>query len=258
MPNSAVAISDSMSDRIKHYVTWRVVAELMRRHKQREDLYVMELHPAGGQGDTLALFRGVPGTAGATSLTDLRGWRRLGDLVSRVRLLEESGGYVGPWLRAEDPKEVVDAVGEAIGLRQPTGQLPPTSPTVRTFRLMADVLGHALNSRRSLQWRSAWFDSSGLGGSFVREEFLAVRNQIGTGPTADSRWPGDVAHLLRFWILVDWRGHPGTPAAHAVVDLRGRVWSAPRFEQTNVTELVGSTGSQQAAALQVWLATGLR
>ena len=189
---------------------------MMRRHKTREHLYVMELHPGGGQGDTLALYRRRPGSGQEQKLDDFRGWRRLGE--------------------ASDP----------------------AGPTVRCFRLMADVLGLALNSRQSLQWRSAWHDSSGMDGCSVRQEFLSFRDRVGSTLTERSGWPDDAAELLRWWMLTggtesgDWR-------VHAVVDLHGRVWAGPGLRlEAGVPDLVSQRGSQLGAALDVWLATGLR
>ena len=248
--------SDEVSTRVKHYVTWRLVAELMRRHKASRDLYVMELHPAGGQGDTLGLYEGPPWEA-QSWFNDFRGFRRLGGELKWTRGLEEHGGYVWPWLQSEDPKEVVDAVESALGWPQGSGPLPAATPTVRAFRLMADVLGHALHSRQSLQWRSAWMDSSGMGGSWVREEFLAVRPKLGGGPTADAEWPGDGAELTRWWMLVSDAFSAMT--VHAVVDLGGRVWSGPNLGfSAGIPQLVSKRGSRLGAALDVWVATGLR
>lgn len=254
-----MTLSDDVAERIKHYVTWRLVAELMRRHKVSLDLHVMELHPAGGQGDTLWLYRGKPGSGQEESVGDFRGWRRLGGELATERGLEQHGGYVWPWLQAGDPKTVVDAAEAALGLSPRSGPLPPATPTVRTFRLMADVLGHALHSRQTLEWRSCWCDSSGYSGSSVRPEFLAVREQIGSGPTAVSEWPGSGHELLRYWMLVRRDMSKSAMEVFAVVDLAGRVWAGRSWQlRESVTTLVSKRGSQLAAALDVWMATGLR
>ncbi len=247
--------SDEVSVRLRHFVTWRVVAELMRRHKLHEHLYVMELHPGGGQGDTLALYAGRPHDGHARKLDDFRGWRRLGE-APRPQGLEEHGGYVWPWLLADDPRAVVDAVEAAVGLPVASSPLPRATPTVRCFCLMADVLGLALNSRQSLQWRSAWHDSSGMEGCYVRGSFLELRHRLGTSLTEKSEWPDDGAELVRWWMLM--AGGGGGPV-HAVVDLRGRVWAGPGLHfEAGVPGLVSRRGSCLGAALDVWSATGLR
>ena len=66
-------LSDHLSWRVKHLVTWRIIAEIMRRHLPRLDLRVYEMHPAGGQGDTLGLYLQKPGVPWpGTKLTDFR------------------------------------------------------------------------------------------------------------------------------------------------------------------------------------------
>ena len=85
--------SDALADRVKHAVTWALVAELMRRHKPKIKLTVLELHPGGGQGDTLALFRREPGQKWpGGEVDDFRAFRRLGHDERDSRLLEGTCG----------------------------------------------------------------------------------------------------------------------------------------------------------------------
>ena len=118
MPSDDAWLSDKVSERIKHMVTWQLVAELMRRHRPRIDLRVFELHPGGGMGDSLYLYK--LGRNGLEKVNDLRGFRRMGDYRPH-RDLDDGGAYVWPWLRAEDPKVIVDAVEELCGF-------PPCGP----------------------------------------------------------------------------------------------------------------------------------
>lgn len=218
-------LSDAVSERIKHMVTWQIVAELMRRHKVDRDLRVYEMHPGGGQGDTLGLYDSFPDGKG--SLNDFRGFRRMGEDHFGGPPLEEMGGYVWPWLTAEDPKDVVDAVERACQLEPKRGYLPPSTPTVRVFRIMAQVLAIACANRRNLQWRSALLDSSGMMGGGLRPTFKEL-SHISSLLPAD----GDLMRFNRFWMLVpgpnpDWWQ---TGPILAVADLAGDLYVGKRCE----------------------------
>lgn len=111
-------ISDSTSRRIRHWITWRIVAELFRRHKPRSHLRVCELHPGGGQYDDLALYLQRQGESWpGDCLGHFTGFRRIEPFHRRRRGTEEStgrrgagtsesshlearGGYVWPFLGA--------------------------------------------------------------------------------------------------------------------------------------------------------------
>ena len=218
-------VSDSVSERIKHMVTWQIVAELMRRHKADRDLRVFEMHPGGGQGDTLGLYD--CSTSGWEQLNDFRGFRRMGEDHHGGPPLEEMGGYVWPWLAAEDPKDVVDAVERACRLKPRNGYLPPSTPTVRVFRLMAQVLAIACANRRNLQWRSALFDSSGMSGGGLRPTFKELSHISSLLPE-----DGNLMCFSRFWLLVpgpipDWWQ---TGPVLGVADLAGYVFVGKQCE----------------------------
>ena len=248
MSDYSPPLSDAVSERIKHMVTWQIVAELMRRHKVDRDLRVYEMHPGGGQGDTLGLYDSGPDGKGR--LNDFRGFRRMGEerLVT-TPLEEDSGGYVWPWLTAEDPKDVVDAVERACRLEPRRGYLPPSTPTVRVFRLMAQVLAIACANRRNLQWRSALFDSSGMMGGGLRPTFKELTHISSLLP-AD----GGLMRFNRFWLLVpgpapDWWQ---TGPILAVADLAGDIYVGDGCEtRLDVVNLCRERGGMAGAA--AWL-----
>jgi len=242
-------MSDAVSERIKHMVTWGLVAELMRRHKVRRDLRVFEMHPGGGQGDTLGLCD-CSQPKNWKELNDFRGFRRMGEDHLASEPLENGGGYVWPWLQAEDSKKIVDAVERTCGLPHHSGRLPPSNPTVRTFRLMAQVLSLACANRRNLQWRSAVYDSSGMMGGGLRPTFEALDHICSLLPRDTN-----LMRYNRFWLLVpgpkpDW-GQPGPVLA--VADLAGTVFVGDGCQkQLDVTELFKSRGGVVDAAGATW------
>ena len=63
---------------LKHAATWRLVADILRRHCPNKDLRVYELHPAGGMGDTVSLREMHADQRMGQQLNDFRGWRRMG------------------------------------------------------------------------------------------------------------------------------------------------------------------------------------
>jgi len=251
MEHGSIPLSDHASERIKHMVTWSLVAELMRRHKPRRDLRVFEMHPGGGQGDTLGLYD-CSEPKNWKELNDFRGFRRMGEDHHTSTPLEEQGGYVWPWLQAEDTKEIVDAVERACGLPHYSGRLPPSNPTIKTFRLMAQLLFVACSCRRNFQWRSAVFDSSGMMGGGLRPTFESLDHICSLLPRG--------THLMRynrFWLLVpgprpDW-GQPGPVLA--VADLAGSFFVGKGCRrQFHVVDLFEKHGGPIGAAAALWAA----
>jgi hypothetical protein len=250
-----VMLSDTVSERIKHWVTWRVVAELMRRHKASRDLRVYELHPAGGMGDTLAI-REDGGGSSAMRDNDFRGWRRLGESPQEpFGSLESQGGYVWPWLRADDPRQVVDDVERLLGLPTLPGRLPASSPTVKTFGLMADILGLGCQRRAPLQWRAAFYDTSDGGGCELRKSFQAFPHLVKRLPPGELYLSGQ-----QFWMLLQTAGHFCDELAVPlmVVDLRGTAWIGPSMDvEVDIVECVRKQGSSLSAAAWAWREAGL-
>ena len=239
-----ISNSDQVSHRVQHMVTWQIFAELMRRHRQQMDLRVLELHPAGGMGDSFYLYRWGPNGTG-TSLNDFRRFRRMGEGAPKAPL-EVDGGYVWPWLAAEGPKPIVDAVEQVCGLPSHTGHLPPSDSTTKAIRLMARVLMLCCGTRRNRQWRSALLDASDGGGARPRQAFTNLPHVAQTVPQG-----APYTRLQRYWLLVagptPFWDEPGP--AELVVDLNGEVWfggSCTRRE--NIAALIKRAGGYSAAA----------
>ena len=227
--------SDEVATRFKHWVTWRIVAELMRRHKHHLDLRIYEIYPGGSLSDTLAL------TGGGRRVCDFFGFRRINHHVELHSSLERSGGYVLPYLKAEDPKTVVDDIERTVNLPKIVGKLPVSCPTTKTIRVMADILTIALTTRDSHQWRSADRDHSG-GEAGPRESFLQFEHI--------ARQVDETMSIRRFWILFSSPDHKDTP--RMIVDLAGRVWfGAGMMKEEDVSTLMRNRGGAAEAAM--WL-----
>lgn len=220
---------------VRAAVTWRIIAELFRRHKQACRLRVLETHPGGGQYDCLSVGfnRGEvllvhmcdfnvgsqhlhlthPYAEPRARLQDL-GWPNFND-------------YVVPFLCAEDPKEVVDQVEALLGLPACPG-LPPTTPPTLVCRVIAGVMERYAFSRTLVTARCAWHDSSGFEGCYVEPwiaSFPELQARIDALPDDDD-WRKVAAVAGRLWrlkrkdaetmVIVDmgtaeaiWTGEPG-------------------------------------------------
>lgn len=188
-------------------------------------------------------------------LNDFRGWRRMGESPSRpFGTLEADGGYVWPWLTAEDPRQVVDDVERLLGLPPPAGGLPASSPTVKAFMMMADLLGLACQGRASLQWRAAVYDSSGGDGLRLRPSFRDLPHLVSRLPSGPLMESGQ-----RFWLLLPGAGAEscGPEKPLIVVDLAGTAWFGPNAaESVSVPDLIHLHGSSLAAAAVLWHRAG--
>ena len=229
MPADWEKMSDFHPERVKHAVTWRIVSELMRRHHEREGIGVFELHPAGGQGDTLSLRKVGPRGQIGGQLNDFRGWRRLGSLEPKepVEPLEPEGGYVQPFLESGDALDVVAAVERHCALPAFRGQLKPSSAPVLAYRVMAEVLTLQLTGRYAMNWRSAAIDSSGMAGSSIDKRFTAL-------PHFAKAVEGDdgLGKAYDFWMLVPIgpRSQSKEARIRMVVHLSGQAWTGPKLD----------------------------
>ena len=166
LPGLLYVLGALPSRRIVEAVSWRLVAEVMRRHPGR--LRLMEAHSGGGQYDQLCLYpRPTPGDA--SFLVSLN---RVGSAYF--------GGLSGePWtsiwtdvLAAEDPKDVVDEM-ERLARLTSSAHVPPSTPDVLTVRAIAALLAPKAFERGRWECRNGCLDSSG-GDSGVRERLFAA------------------------------------------------------------------------------------
>lgn len=142
--------------------TWRVIAELWRRHHRSHELRLRRQHPgisvlgqwcltvhAEGQGSSeapLTLVLNLGGPSGSYQV--LRGGEQLAE-----------GHYLWPILTGS-PLAVVDEVERGLGLQCPT-PLPPSTGSVLAVRAVAEVLAAASFDREGLDVEPAWFAWSG-------------------------------------------------------------------------------------------------
>lgn len=144
-------------------VTWRIVAELLRRHGARHDLRVIETHPCSGQYDCVTLCA-PPGAGAFAAAADFHVPAQHFHVHQPFTAVEPRpvrlGGdadnaYVLAYLTAADPKEVVDAVEASLGLPAPVGPLGET-PASLAARSLAMLLDRRMNDRRRLDVRNGW------------------------------------------------------------------------------------------------------
>ncbi len=211
-------------------VTWRIVAELIRRHHAHR-LRVYETHPGGGQCDCLSIYVGEAGFD-SRHLCDFNQQsqhlhifntystprRRLDDLR-----WPDGNDYVSPHLGNEEAKVVVDDIEALVGLPLLAGKsLPSTTPPTLIFRLIAGVLERHMLSRETLDVRCGWHDSSGMEGSYIRDELQLLPGVASELPTGSTDWQIQARVASRFW-LISVALPEKERAPKAVLDLQGRV-----------------------------------
>lgn len=149
MPGAIVTRSN-----VRYAATWRLLAELMRRHQARRDLRLYWFFP-GISGTGIARLR-RPDGAPVLDLDVVCGE------VSRPEGIDEGvRRYVQAMLVAEDPKSVVDAIQEACGLGQSPEPLPASNASVLCARVVAGVLERGMLDRTPLRTTPGYFDQNG-------------------------------------------------------------------------------------------------
>lgn len=198
--------------KISTAVAWRMLTELCRRHHATQKLRVYETHPGGGQYDCLSLYA----DDGQRHLCDfnrssehLHIWHPSYEQADGLRWPDHNN-FVQAFLRADDPKAVVDELETA--LRLPNSQnhkLPSSSPPVLMMRLVAEVLEHAALSRTHADIRWAIHDSSGIEGTYSKrnlfdiDEYRQEACQIGRDKVASRCW---FLHYRETYAIADLRG----------------------------------------------------
>ena len=139
---------------IDEVLSWRLVAELLRRAPER--FFLLETHPGGGMYDCLTL------------------WPRTSD--SRVRLDVNRGGGVhvagdiGVPIRSWTDwstrlidgrgRELLDELATALEIPV-SDRLPATTPYTVILRFIAEFLTHAVGRLESWECRNGFCDSAG-------------------------------------------------------------------------------------------------
>lgn len=140
-------MSPSFRLTIRYAATWRILAELLRRHQAEHDLMLYWYFPGLSGNGIVAVRRdsevllaldvahgelSMPADASATSPDD--------DEVD-VR------SYVAALMAADDPKATVDALERIAGLRPLAGALPASNASVLCARVIAGVLERRMLAR---------------------------------------------------------------------------------------------------------------
>lgn len=224
-------------------VSWRVAAELIRRHPSR--LRAIETHPGGGQYDCLTVMDRRGPQLGHIDLN------RIGTahVHRRFDRPDEDGyhryhGFWGAYL-SSDPIRVLRALERHAGLPD-VRKLPPSTRASLSFRLAAACIAPVALGVRKWEWRNGFLDTSGWTSEPRETLFTAF-------PGADARRTvrvdGDqLPPEYRFWFLLRdeepilalettgwlWRHSGGT------LDLKSAYQHTGRRLLPIVNDLVGS------------------
>lgn len=165
---------------LKSAISWAIVAEIIRRHGDRQSLQVLQTQPGGGQYDCLSFYRlrdcntGVFARGNTIALGDLN--RHSGNFRTWIGPWQESYPWLNEWLTASDPSTVVDRICELTNL-SPVKQVPATSRQTFAIGLIAALVGVRSSQRNYLDATMGYEDSSGIAGcGFTKSlhEFTAL------------------------------------------------------------------------------------
>lgn len=173
-------------------VSWRLAAELVRRHP--DTLRLIRGHPAGGQSDVLWIMT-LDGTPGDVRLNRAGRIHILARFDDRADLEWEPVEW-DEYIRA-DPREFVNRIEVAAGLPIPP-HVPAARPTTLTYRVLAAIAATAIKSVHPVEIQQGFIDTSGYGGgpNPALSEFEIPRELLRTGPDDFYSEPG-----YRFWIV---------------------------------------------------------
>lgn len=182
---------------IRSSVTWRIVAELIRRHGTPVACAFWRC-TLGAQYDCLSLVYGPTDQPFLVHMCDFNVQSQHLHVFSPYGLprlrADEAGGagaadYVLRFVTAEDPREAVDRVEALLGLPATDKNTPPATPTSVALRVIASTTEKAALDRGPLEARCAWYDSSGAGGWRVQDWVLQLprlaEKLAGLSPGAD-------------------------------------------------------------------------
>lgn len=204
--------------------SWRIIGELFRRHHDRCDLRVLELHPGGGTYDCLSLFaRRNDDPFGVTLLhlnapaQHIHFFDTLHQQRSHPLRLESGVDYVQALFCQADPKEIIDAVEARAGLPKCPAVLPASSCPVLAIRTLAGLLERTVLDRRTMDVHCAWYDSAASGASIAEwaRAIPALRAAL-----ALSDWREQMRKASRFWRISETNSGPpllldfGTATVH--------------------------------------------
>jgi len=198
--------------RLSVVVSWKVVAEIMRRHYPERDLQVMELHPGGGLYDCLSLITGLHGRIGRSlcqinrvgSLHIIESWaspRARIDAEPWTRYANGSLNYVAAWVAMASARDFIYQLEDVLGLPSTRSlPTPPTVPTTLVFRVLAGLQERWVVGNDWLEIRSVCYDSSGMVESGIREELARFPNAHAE-VSRNEGWL-QIEQAIQYWLLI--------------------------------------------------------
>jgi hypothetical protein len=138
--------------------------------------------------------------------------------------------FWGRYLAAEDPRDLVIEVERLAGLPHPKA-LPAGTRGSLTLRVVAACLAPAALGRIPWEWANGVHDSSGMEGTFVREDLFAAF--AGTRARRLESRPDDPMGeaAYRFWFLL----RAGEPVL--AIETNAHAWTAPGGEEVDFMAL---------------------
>lgn len=152
-----------MNRQLIEVASWQIVSELQRRYSDR--VKIIETHPGGGLYDCLSLVN--------NDLRHIAIFNRVGSGFSVFQKCDgnstsESTKTWEEMLDYENPKMLLDEISGMIGLPIPK-RLPPSNPTILTYRFIASFLKHSVFGRHRWRCRNGFLDTSGMGGGVIND-----------------------------------------------------------------------------------------
>ena len=231
---------------LRQAAAWRCLSEVVRRHPR---LHVLEMHAGGGQYDELVLW---DPRAGSTPVRCNYG--------GSIHLAPSDAAYEQfDWgeLLASDPRDVIARIEAATRLGVPPA-VPRSTPQVLTYRAIAHLVAAHAFDRWGLVMLNGVCDSSGMGGTGVREELFERFPSIHAHrrhATAGS--PFGVGEY-RFW-FASLPGEGDVVQERLAFETTGHVWKAgpdvgDRFDLVRTYDAAGRDIARMMAEFDVWRA----
>jgi len=191
---------------ISDAISWALIYQIMRRYQRAFDFRLYELHPGGGQYDCLSLHSRIPGKPQIYFDFNL-------SAQSLHICLKDRFDIVDDYLRAEDPKDILDLICRTAGLDPDILPSPSNGPILATG-VMAGLVQMNIFSRRHLKFFMGAEDTSGYGGG-VRS---ALAKFTLTAPLVEGK---NLEEAYRYFYLLDTNDPHDNPLC--LFDMAGKV-----------------------------------
>lgn len=190
--------------RITEAVTWRLIADLMRRHESTAGLRVIETHPGGGLYDCRTILQ--PSATDFGPHIDFNLQSGNAHCFGMFGTHQADGdqpeplAYVAQTLQAGHAMQVVNRLEKILGISSPQ-RSPSTTAHALAYLVMAEIAGRAALHGAPVSWRNGRHDSSGFQATDpVRQELRQVPEIAEKlDDLAAGHSPADAAGY-RYWI----------------------------------------------------------